>query len=145
MDQRIRSDTVHKAPASRGMSDIPDISSWNQTQNTREKVLRRRAQEFWKGGPKRWIEKRIWKTEAVRTKERRWYRNGGNVKKQKRKTAGVWGGYEESPRLVLCPIRLVMDREAWHAAVHGVAKSRTWLSDWTELSPLYCLGFHIFW
>ena len=29
---------------------------------------------------------------------------------------------------------LVMDREAWHAAVHGVVKSRTWLSDWTELN-----------
>ena len=29
---------------------------------------------------------------------------------------------------------LVMDREACHAAVHGVTKSRSWLSDWTELS-----------
>ena len=28
---------------------------------------------------------------------------------------------------------LVMDREAWHAVVHGGAKSQTWLSNWTEL------------
>ena len=29
---------------------------------------------------------------------------------------------------------LVTDREDWHAVVHGVTKSRTWLSDWTELN-----------
>ena len=29
---------------------------------------------------------------------------------------------------------LVMDREAWRAAIHGVTKSRTWLSDWNELN-----------
>jgi len=29
---------------------------------------------------------------------------------------------------------LMIDRETWHAAVHGVAKSRTWLSDWTEVN-----------
>jgi len=29
---------------------------------------------------------------------------------------------------------LVMDREAWRAMIHGVSKSRTWLSNWTELN-----------
>ena len=34
---------------------------------------------------------------------------------------------------------LVVGREGWHAAVHGVAKSQTWLSNWTELNWL-CLA-----
>ena len=35
---------------------------------------------------------------------------------------------------------LVKDREAWHAAVHGVAKSWTRLSDWTELNWTFIIG-----
>ena len=34
---------------------------------------------------------------------------------------------------------LVMDREAWRAVIHGVTKSRTWLSDWTELNWMFSL------
>ena len=44
-------------------------------------------------------------------------------------------GIMDSMNMGLGELReLVMDREAWHATVHGVTKSRTWLSDWTELN-----------
>ena len=39
---------------------------------------------------------------------------------------------------------LVMDREAWRAVVHGVAKSCTWLSDWTEYQLIEQL-FNLYW
>ena len=44
-------------------------------------------------------------------------------------------GVTDSMEMSLSKLRkLVMDRETWFAKVHGVAKNRTWLSEWTELN-----------
>ena len=45
---------------------------------------------------------------------------------------GVWYKVTDSVDMNLSKLwEIVKDRDTWHAAVHGVAKSRTWVSDWT--------------
>ena len=69
---------------------------------------------------------------------------GGIGGRRRRGWQGIrWlDGFTDLMNVSLSELReLVMDREAWHAAIHGVTKSRTWLSDWCDLTWSWYYAF----
>ena len=80
--------------------------------------------QLWPRDAKNWL---IWK-DPDPGKDWRWEEKG-------RTENEMVGWHHQLDRHGFGELReFVMDREAWRAAVHGVAKRQTWLSDWTELN-----------